>query len=113
VIAAITAAIAPRLSNAAVVGPLVAHCVAAGADVVVIGDPTAAVLAAPARTVVLCPVDSPAAFDSLGAMAAVIAAITNDVYDASGPAGRDRVAAIAATYAALGELSEDAGPTAR
>ncbi|PZF65040.1 MurR/RpiR family transcriptional regulator [Curtobacterium sp. MCBD17_013] len=92
--------------HAAVVGALVEQCVANGADVVVIADPTAAVLAASARTLVLCPVDSPSAFDSLAAMAAVVAAIANDVYDASGPAGRDRVAAIASTYAALGELDE-------
>lgn len=96
--------------HAAVTGALVEHCVAAGADVVVIADPTGAVLAAPAQTVVLCPVDSPSAFDSLAAMAAVVAAITNDVYTASGTAGRERVAAIAAAYGALGELAADGAP---
>jgi DNA-binding MurR/RpiR family transcriptional regulator len=86
---------------------LVRHCVATGADVVVIGDPTAAVIAAPATTAVLCPVDSPSAFDSLAALFAVVAAITNDVYEASGPSGRTRVEAVASAYDTLGEL---AGP---
>ncbi len=71
------------------------HCVASGADVVVIGDPTAAVIAASAATTILCPVDSPSAFDSLAALFAVVAAIANDVYEASGPAGRAHVDAVA------------------
>ncbi|RII93790.1 MurR/RpiR family transcriptional regulator [Clavibacter californiensis] len=91
--------------HAAGVDRLVERCVASGADVVVLGDPTAAVLAAPAATTILCPVDSPSAFDSLAAMFAVIAAIANDVYDASGRTGRDRIAAIATTYDALDELA--------
>jgi DNA-binding MurR/RpiR family transcriptional regulator len=84
---------------------VVRHCVATGADVVVLGDPTAAVIAAPAATAVLCPVDSPSAFDSMAALFAVIAAITNDVYEASGPAGRTRVEAVANAYDTLGELA--------
>ncbi|MGW8431851.1 MurR/RpiR family transcriptional regulator [Curtobacterium citreum] len=84
---------------------LVRHCVATGADVVVLGDPTVAVIAAPASTAVLCPVDSPSAFDSMAAMFAVVAAIANDVYEAAGPAGRARVDAVAAAYDTLGELA--------
>lgn len=85
---------------------LVQRCVDAGADVVVLGDPTAAVIAVPARTAILCPVDSPSAFDSLSAIAAVVAAITNDVYEAAGPAGRARVEAVALAYGDLDELAE-------
>jgi DNA-binding MurR/RpiR family transcriptional regulator len=88
------------------VGALVEHCAAAGADVVVLGDPTAAVIAVPARTAVLCPVDSPSAFDSLSAIMAVVAAITNDVYEAAGASGRARVEAVADSYGALGELAD-------
>lgn len=91
--------------HAAVVGRVVARCAAAGADVVVLTDPTGAVLATPARTVVICPVDSPSAFDSLAAPAAVVAAIANDVYTASGADGRARVAAIADAYDALDEVA--------
>ncbi|PZF64922.1 MurR/RpiR family transcriptional regulator [Curtobacterium sp. MCPF17_047] len=91
--------------HAAGVDRLVRHCVGTGADVVVIGDPTAAVIAAPATTAVLCPVDSPSAFDSLAALFAVVAAITNDVYEASGPSGRTRVEAVANAYDTLGELA--------
>jgi len=91
--------------HASGVGRLVRHCVATGADVVVLGDPTAAVIAAPAATAVLCPVDSPSAFDSMAALFAVVAAIANDVYEASGPGGRARVDAVASAYDALGELA--------
>ncbi|MGN8048803.1 MurR/RpiR family transcriptional regulator [Curtobacterium sp. 22159] len=91
--------------HASVVGRLVRHCAAAGADVVVVTDPTGAVLAAPATTVVLCPVDSPSAFDSLAAPMAVVAAVANDVYAASGADGRARVAAVADAYDALDELA--------
>ncbi|MBB1198376.1 MULTISPECIES: MurR/RpiR family transcriptional regulator [Curtobacterium] len=84
---------------------IVRHCVDSGADVIVLGDPTAAVIAAPAATAILCPVDSPSAFDSMAALFAVVAAITNDVYDASGPGGRVRVDAVATAYDALGELA--------
>lgn len=91
--------------HAAGIDRLVRHCVASGADVVVIGDPTAAVIAAPAATTILCPVDSPSAFDSLAALFAVVAAIANDVYEASGPAGRAHVDAVAAAYDTLGELA--------
>ncbi|MFJ4220418.1 MurR/RpiR family transcriptional regulator [Curtobacterium luteum] len=93
--------------HAAVIGPLVEHCAATGADVVVLTDPTGAVHAAAARTVVVCPVDSPSAFDSLAAAAAVVAAVANDVYEAAGPDARERVAAVADAYAHLHEL---AGP---
>ncbi|MBF4613415.1 MurR/RpiR family transcriptional regulator [Curtobacterium sp. VKM Ac-1376] len=84
---------------------IVRHCVDSGADVVVLGDPTAAVIAASATTAILCPVDSPSAFDSMAALFAVVAAIANDVYDASGPGGRVRVDAVASAYDALGELA--------
>lgn len=90
--------------HAAVVGRVVERCASAGADVLVVTDPTGAVLASSARAVVVCPVDSPSAFDSLAAPAAVVAAIANDVYEASGAAGRARVAAIAQTYDVLGEV---------
>jgi DNA-binding MurR/RpiR family transcriptional regulator len=91
--------------HAAGIGKLVRHCVASGADVVVLGDPTAAVIAAPAATAILCPVDSPSAFDSMAALFAVVAAVANDVYEASGPGGRARVDAVAQAYDALGELA--------
>ena len=91
--------------HAAGIARLIERC-AQKADVVVLGDPTAAVLAVPARTAILCPVDSPSAFDSLSALAAVIAGIANDVYEAAGAAGRARVEAIADAYATLGELGE-------
>ncbi|WP_144713673.1 MurR/RpiR family transcriptional regulator [Curtobacterium pusillum] len=92
--------------HAAGVARLVEHCSGTGADVVVLGDPTAAVIAAPANTTILVPVDAPAAFDSMAAMFAVVAAIANDVYTASGPAGRARVDAVAAAYDTLGELAD-------
>ncbi|WXF90428.1 hypothetical protein WDV91_13760 [Curtobacterium flaccumfaciens pv. flaccumfaciens] len=41
----------------------------------------------------------------MAALFAVVAAITNDVYDASGPGGRVRVDAVATAYDALGELA--------
>ena len=92
--------------HAAGVDRLVRHCCDAGADVVVLGDPTAATVAAPAATTILVPVDAPAAFDSMAAVFAVVAAIANDVYEASGPAGRARVDAVARAYDALGELAD-------
>ena len=92
--------------HSAGVDRLVEYCSGTGADVVVLGDPTAAVIAAPATTAILVPVDAPAAFDSMAAMFAVVAAIANDVYEAAGPAGRERVDRVAAAYDALGELAD-------
>ncbi|MBA8990969.1 DNA-binding MurR/RpiR family transcriptional regulator [Curtobacterium pusillum] len=92
--------------HAAGVDRLVRYCSGTGADVVVLGDPTAAVIAAPAATTILVPVDAPAAFDSMAAMFAVVAAIANDVYEASGPAGRARVDGVARAYDALSELAD-------
>jgi DNA-binding MurR/RpiR family transcriptional regulator len=92
--------------HAAGVGRLVEYCSRTGADVVVLGDPTAAVIAAPATTAILVPVDAPAAFDSMAALFAVVAAIANDVYEAAGPSGRARVDAIARAYDTLEELTD-------
>lgn len=92
--------------HASGIARLVAHCAGTGADVVVLGDPTAALIAAPANTAILVPVDAPAAFDSMAAMFAVVAAIANDVYEAAGPAGRARVDAVARAYETLGELAD-------
>lgn len=92
--------------HAAGVDRLIRHCCDTGADVVVLGDPTAATVAVPAATRILVPVDAPAAFDSMAALFAVVAAIANDVYEASGPAGRARVDAVARAYDALEELAD-------
>lgn len=93
--------------RAAGIGRLVRLCAEAGADVVVLGDPTAAMVAARAETTILSPVDSPLAFDSLAAIVAVVAAIAANVHEASGPRGRTPGDAIATASDVLGDVAAD------
>ncbi len=90
--------------RAAGIGRLVRLCAEAGADVVVLGDPTAAMVAARAETTILSPVDSPLAFDSL---AAIVAAIAANVHEASGPRGRTPGDAIATASDVFGDVAAD------
>jgi DNA-binding MurR/RpiR family transcriptional regulator len=90
--------------RASVLPALVEAIREAGATVILLADPSAAGLTSAAAFAVLCPIDSPSAFDSYAAPMAVVAAIANDVYAALSTDARPRVTRIAALYDALGEL---------
>ena len=81
-----------------------AAAAATGADVVLLADPTAAGLAGCARAWLECPVGGPLAFDSYAAAMSVVGVLADGVLARAGQAGRERVAAISATYDRMAEV---------
>ncbi|MQA34314.1 MurR/RpiR family transcriptional regulator [Modestobacter roseus] len=77
---------------------------ATGADVVLLGDPTAAGHAGAARVWLPCPVQGALAYDSYAAAMSLVAVLADGVLTRVGRAGRDRIAAISATYDQLAEV---------
>ncbi|MCZ2860768.1 MurR/RpiR family transcriptional regulator [Blastococcus sp. VKM Ac-2987] len=77
---------------------------ATGADVVLLGDPTAAGHAGSARVWLPCPVQGTLAYDSYAAAMSVVAVLADGVLSRVGRAGRDRISTISATYTLLGEV---------
>ena len=77
---------------------------ATGADVVLLGDPTAAGLAGCARVWLPCPIEGPLAFDSYAAAMSLVGVLADGVLSRTGPAGAARVGAISAAYDELAEV---------
>ncbi|MGY2065983.1 MurR/RpiR family transcriptional regulator [Blastococcus sp. SYSU DS0619] len=81
-----------------------ATAAATGADVVLIGDPTAAGHAGSARVWLQCPVQGSLAYDSYAAAMSVVAVLADGVLSRAGRAGQDRISSISTTYARLAEV---------
>lgn len=77
---------------------------ATGADVLLLGDPTAAAYAGSARVWLPCPVEGALAFDSYAAAMGLVGVLADGVLTRAGRAGRDRVAAISGSYDRLVEV---------
>jgi DNA-binding MurR/RpiR family transcriptional regulator len=75
-----------------------------GADVVLLGDPTAAGHAGPARVWLPCPVEGALAYDSYAAAMSLVGVLADGVLSRAGRAGRERISAISATYDRLAEV---------
>jgi len=71
---------------------------------VLITDPTGRRHASAADLVLECPIESASPFDSYAAAMSLVSLLAGSVLAARGSAGRQRVAAITASYARLGEL---------
>ncbi|WP_222194999.1 MurR/RpiR family transcriptional regulator [Modestobacter italicus] len=81
-----------------------ATAAATGADVVLLGDPTAAGHADAARVWLPCPVQGALAYDSYAAAMSLVAVLADGVLTRVGRTGRDRVSAISVTYDRLVEV---------
>jgi len=79
---------------------------AAGTPVVLLADPTARAIAAPAAVWLECPLTTSSAFDSYAAAMSVVAVLADRVLDQVGRAGEDRVTAIDVSYRALREIED-------
>ncbi|MGY1915236.1 MurR/RpiR family transcriptional regulator [Blastococcus sp. SYSU DS0973] len=81
-----------------------AAAAATGADVVLLGDPTAAGHSGSARVWLPCPVQGPLAFDSYAAAMSLVGVLADGVLSRAGRAGQDRISAISAAYSRLAEV---------
>ena len=77
---------------------------ATGADVVLIGDPTAAAHAGGVRVWLPCPVEGLLAYDSYAAAMSLAGVLADGVLARAGAAGRARISAISAAYDQLAEV---------
>ncbi|MGY1839930.1 MULTISPECIES: MurR/RpiR family transcriptional regulator [unclassified Modestobacter] len=75
-----------------------------GADVVLLGDPTAVAHSGAARVWLPCPVQGALAYDSYAAAMSLVGVLADGVLTRVGRTGRDRVSAISATYDQLAEV---------
>ena len=75
-----------------------------GADVVLIGDPTAAGHSGSARVWLQCPVQGALAYDSYAAAMSLVGVLADGVLSRVGRPGRERISAISATYDRLAEV---------
>ncbi|MFT4084379.1 MAG: MurR/RpiR family transcriptional regulator [Nocardioides sp.] len=85
-------------------GDFVTAAGAAGAEVVLIADPTATMHLARADVALTCPVQGLLAFDSYAAAMSLVGVIADGVLHELGRAGRDRVSAISGSYERLREV---------
>ncbi|SDG02457.1 transcriptional regulator, RpiR family [Blastococcus aurantiacus] len=77
-----------------------------GADVVLVGDPTAAGHSGSARVWLQCPVQGALAYDSYAAAMSLVGVLADGVLSRVGRPGRERISAISATYDRLAEVEE-------
>lgn len=87
--------------------PFLAAAARTGARVVLVGDPSAeehAPLLGRRGTWLACPTTTELSFDSYAAPMSLVAALADRVLRVGGPAARERVAAISATYQQLREV---------
>jgi DNA-binding MurR/RpiR family transcriptional regulator len=75
-----------------------------GADVVLVGDPTAAGHSSHARVWLQCSVQGALAYDSYAAAMSLVGVLGDGVLSRVGRSGRERISAISATYDRLAEM---------
>lgn len=75
-----------------------------GADVVLLGDPTAAAHSGLARIWLQCPVQGALAYDSYAAAMSLVGVLADGVLSRVGRSGRERISAISRAYDRLAEV---------
>jgi len=85
-------------------GGFLATAAATGADVVLLGDPTAAGHSGAARVWLPCPVQGSLAYDSYAAAMSLVGVLADGVLSRAGGAGRRRISTISSTYRQLAEV---------